>query len=90
MIGFLRSTCTIYRPKGMGLEVARYMYRRGSMKDKAEVEKSYPCLGGTSILFRHSFYLPYCNMFLPIHHLNDIHTISSYELRLLAKPHLKN
>ena len=58
MIGFLRSTCTIYRPKGMGLEVARYMYRRGSMKDKAEVEKSYPCLGGRCTLSPRSDYLP--------------------------------
>ena len=58
MIGFLRSTCTFYRPKGMGLEVARYTYRRGSTKGRVEASKSYPCLDGTCIQYPHSFYLP--------------------------------
>jgi hypothetical protein len=58
MIGFLRSTCTIYRPKGMGLVIAMYTYRRGSMKDMVGVEKSYPCLGGRCTLSPRSYYLP--------------------------------
>ena len=62
MIGFLRSRCTFYRPKGMGLEAASDMYHPGSMKDTVEVPKSYPCLGGTSILSRHSYYLSCRNM----------------------------
>lgn len=74
MIGSPRSTCIFYRPKGMGLGVARYTNRRGSMKDTVGVGKSYPCLDGTCIQYPHSFYLLYCNMFLSIHHLNDIHT----------------
>ena len=57
MIGSLRSTCTFYRPKGMGLGVSRYTYRRGSMKDTVGVGKSYPCLGDTYIQYPHSFYL---------------------------------
>ena len=58
MIGFLRSTCTFYRPKGMGLGVASDMYHPGSMKERVEASKSYPCLGGRCTLSRHSYYLP--------------------------------
>ena len=57
MIGSLRSTCTFYRLKGMGLGVASDTGRRGSMKGMAEASKSYPCLGGTYIQYPHSFYL---------------------------------
>jgi len=90
MIGSPRSTCTIYRLKGKELEAARYTNRRGSMKGKVEVGKSYPCLGGTYRQYLHNFYHTYCNRFSPNYHLNDTHTISSCELRLLAKPRLKN
>ena len=62
MIGSPHSRCTFYRPKGMGLEVAMYTYRRGSTKGTVEASKSYPCLGGTSILSRHSYYLSCRNM----------------------------
>ena len=62
MIGFLRSTCTTCRPKGMGLEVAMYTYRRGSTKGRVEASKSYLYRGGTSILSRHSYYLSCRNM----------------------------
>jgi len=61
MIGSLRSTCTIYRLKGMGLAIARYTYRRGSMKERVEASKSCPCLGGVCTLSLHSFYPPYRN-----------------------------
>jgi hypothetical protein len=58
MIGSPRSRCTFYRPKGVELGVARYTYRRGSMKDTVGAEKSYPCLGGRCTRCRHSYYLP--------------------------------
>jgi hypothetical protein len=47
MIGSLRSRCTFYRPKGKELEAASDMYHPGSMKERVEVPKSYPCLGDT-------------------------------------------
>jgi len=74
MIGFLRSRCTFYHPKGMGLGVAMYMNRRGSMKDKVEASKSYPCLGGRCTLSRHSFYPLYFYAFSPRFHLVHTHT----------------
>lgn len=80
MIGFLRSMCTFYRPKDMELGVAMYTRRRESTKDRVEGVKNYLCLGGMCLQYRHSFYLLYRNMFSPNYHLNDIHTISSYEM----------
>ena len=80
MIGFLHSTCMIYRPKDMGLGVAMYMCRRESTKDMVEGMKSYPCRGGMYRQYLHNFYHPCCNRFSPNYHLNDIHTISSYEM----------
>ena len=80
MIGFLHSMCMIYRPKDMELGVAMYMCRRESTKGKVEVKKNYFCLGGMYPQYRHNFYLLYRNMFSPNYHLNDIHTISSYEM----------
>jgi len=74
MIGFLRSRCTFYRPKGMGLGVARYTYRRGSMKGRVEARKSYLYRGGRCTLSRHSFY-PLCfYTFSPTFHLTRTHT----------------
>ena len=74
MIGFLRSTCTFYRPKGMGLGVARYTYRRGSTKDTVEASKSYLYRGGRCTLSRHSFYPLYFYTFSPTFHLTRTHT----------------
>jgi len=74
MIGFLRSTCTFYRPKGVELGVARYTYRRGSTKGTVEASKSCPYLGGRCTLSRHSFY-PLCfYTFSPTFHLTRTHT----------------
>jgi hypothetical protein len=47
MIGSPRSTCTFYRPKGMGLGVANDIGHRGSMKGRVEVPRSYLYLGDT-------------------------------------------
>jgi len=62
MIGSPHSRCMTCRPKGMGLEVAMYTYRRGSTKGRVEASKSYLYRGGTSILSRHSYYLSCRNM----------------------------
>ena len=82
-IGFPRSTCTIYRPKGMGLGVASDTGRRGSMKDTVGVGKSYPCLGGTYTLSPHSFYLLCFYAFSPMFHLTRTHTKVYFSRRLL-------
>ena len=74
MIGCLRSMCTFYRPKGMGLEVAMYTYRRGSTKGRVEASKSCPYLGGRCTRCRHSFYPLYFYTFSPRFHPIHIHT----------------
>ena len=74
MIGSPRSRCTFYRPKGMGLGVASDMYHPGSMKERVEASKSYPCLDGTCIQYPHSFYLLCFYTFSPTFHLTRTHT----------------
>ena len=80
MIGFPRSTCTFYRPKGMGLGVASDTNRRGSTKGRVEASKSYPCLGGTYTLSPHRFYLLCFCTFSPTFHLTRTHTKVDFSL----------
>jgi len=81
MIDFLRSTCTFYRPKGMGLGVATYTCRRESMKDTVGVGKSCLYVGGTSILSLRSFYLPCFYAFSPTFHATRTHTKVDFSRR---------
>ena len=74
MIGSPHSRCMTCRPKGMGLEVAMYTYRRGSTKGRVEASKSYLYRGGTYTLSRHSFYPLYFYTFSPTFHPIHIHT----------------
>jgi len=59
MIGFLRSMCMTCRHLVEGLGLASDTDHQGSMKDRVEVGKSFPFLGGRCTLSPHSFYLLY-------------------------------
>lgn len=61
MIASPRSKCMTYHPLGEALEVANDNRRQGSMKGRAEVERSCPCLGDKCTLYLRSFYLGYRN-----------------------------
>jgi hypothetical protein len=59
MIGSLRSMCMTCRHLVEGLGVASDTGHLGPTKGRVEAGKSYLCLGDTSTLFPHSFYLLY-------------------------------